>query len=69
MAMLELQKGIIFRPANSRRLGGSLEINLLPITFKLRSMPRKTIRSPLRRGRDNEPGGEAGQSRANRFPR
>jgi len=35
MSVLELQKGIIYGPVNSRRLGKSLGINLLPISYKL----------------------------------
>jgi wyosine [tRNA(Phe)-imidazoG37] synthetase (radical SAM superfamily) len=35
MKTLELQKGIIYGPINSRRLGRSLGINLLPTAFKL----------------------------------
>jgi wyosine [tRNA(Phe)-imidazoG37] synthetase (radical SAM superfamily) len=35
MQTLELQEGIIYGPINSRRLGRSLGINLLPTTFKL----------------------------------
>ncbi len=33
--ILELQKGIIYGPVNSRRLGRSLGINLLPLNYKL----------------------------------
>jgi wyosine [tRNA(Phe)-imidazoG37] synthetase (radical SAM superfamily) len=35
MQTLKLQEGIIYGPINSRRLGHSLGINLLPITYKL----------------------------------
>ena len=35
MQTLRLQEGIIYGPINSRRLGRSLGINLLPTTFKL----------------------------------
>jgi wyosine [tRNA(Phe)-imidazoG37] synthetase (radical SAM superfamily) len=35
MSVLELQKGIIYGPVNSRRLGRSLGINLLPPSRKL----------------------------------
>ena len=35
MSVLELQKGIIYGPVNSRRLGKSLGINLLPISYKV----------------------------------
>ncbi len=35
MQTLKLQKGIIYGPINSRRLGRSLGINLLPTTYKL----------------------------------
>jgi wyosine [tRNA(Phe)-imidazoG37] synthetase (radical SAM superfamily) len=35
MQTLKLQQGIIYGPINSRRLGRSLGINLLPITYKL----------------------------------
>jgi wyosine [tRNA(Phe)-imidazoG37] synthetase (radical SAM superfamily) len=35
MAMLPLKSGIIYGPVNSRRLGRSLGINLLPISHKL----------------------------------
>ncbi len=35
MQTLELQKGVIYGPINSRRLGRSLGINLLPTAFKL----------------------------------
>jgi len=35
MTLLELQKGIIYGPVNSRRLGRSLGINLMPPDFKL----------------------------------
>lgn len=35
MQTLKLQEGIIYGPINSRRLGRSLGINLLPTTFKL----------------------------------
>jgi wyosine [tRNA(Phe)-imidazoG37] synthetase (radical SAM superfamily) len=35
MSVLELQKGIIYGPVNSRRLGRSLGINLLPPSGKL----------------------------------
>jgi wyosine [tRNA(Phe)-imidazoG37] synthetase (radical SAM superfamily) len=34
VAVLELQKGIIYGPINSRRLGKSLGINLLPVSYK-----------------------------------
>jgi wyosine [tRNA(Phe)-imidazoG37] synthetase (radical SAM superfamily) len=33
--VLQLQKGIIYGPINSRRLGKSLGINLMPTTYKL----------------------------------
>ncbi len=33
--VLELQKGIIYGPINSRRLGKSLGINLMPTSYKL----------------------------------
>jgi wyosine [tRNA(Phe)-imidazoG37] synthetase (radical SAM superfamily) len=35
MALLPLQAGIIYGPVNSRRLGRSLGINLLPTSYKL----------------------------------
>jgi wyosine [tRNA(Phe)-imidazoG37] synthetase (radical SAM superfamily) len=35
MALLPLQSGIIYGPVNSRRLGRSLGINLLPTSYKL----------------------------------
>jgi wyosine [tRNA(Phe)-imidazoG37] synthetase (radical SAM superfamily) len=35
MQTLKLQEGIIYGPINSRRLGSSLGINLLPTSFKL----------------------------------
>ncbi|KPL03253.1 MAG: hypothetical protein AMJ90_03460 [candidate division Zixibacteria bacterium SM23_73_2] len=35
MSLLELQKKIIYGPINSRRLGKSLGINLMPTTYKL----------------------------------
>lgn len=35
---LDLQKGIIYGPVLSRRLGRSLGVNLLPVTFKLCSL-------------------------------
>ena len=35
MRTLELKKGILYGPINSRRLGASLGINLLPGTYKL----------------------------------
>lgn len=38
MAILELQKDIIYGPVNSRRLGRSLGINLMPATVKVCSM-------------------------------
>lgn len=38
MTLLKLQRGIIYGPVHSRRLGRSLGINLMPITFKLCSL-------------------------------
>ncbi len=35
MNLLALQKGIIYGPVNSRRLGPSLGINLMPVDYKL----------------------------------
>ncbi len=35
MALLPLQAGILYGPVNSRRLGRSLGINLLPSRYKL----------------------------------
>ncbi|NIR48212.1 radical SAM protein [candidate division KSB1 bacterium] len=38
MDVIELQKSIIYGPVNSRRLGRSLGVNLLPTTFKMCSL-------------------------------
>src|SRR3972149_4634428 len=38
MTPIELQKGIIYGPVSSRRLGKSLGGNLLPVTFKICSL-------------------------------
>lgn len=38
MTLLKLQKGIVYGPIKSRRLGRSLGINVLPTTFKLCSL-------------------------------
>lgn len=35
MPLLELQKGIIYGPIDSRRLGSSLGLNIMPIDYKL----------------------------------
>ncbi|MCK4224283.1 MAG: hypothetical protein KAX39_03820 [candidate division Zixibacteria bacterium] len=35
MQTLKLQEGIVYGPVNSRRLGFSLGINLLPTNYKL----------------------------------
>lgn len=38
MSVIKLQKSIVYGPVNSRRLGRSLGINLMPTTFKMCSL-------------------------------